>query len=94
MRKLAFLNVLVLLALVLAACGCPKEEPIKEPTKAPEPTTEAATKAPEETPTEVPTEEVAGYGESPMLADMVVDGDLPAVEDRLPTTPQVPGSTW
>jgi peptide/nickel transport system substrate-binding protein len=89
MRKLSFLNLLVLLVLILAACG-PTAKPTEQPTQAPiAAPTGAPTKAPTKAPTAAPTEEPARFGESPMLAALVTSGDLPPVEDRLPVDPRV-----
>jgi ABC-type transport system substrate-binding protein len=88
MRKLTLLNLLVVLVLLLAACGPAATEapPVEEevPVVEEEPTaTTVAIEAEEEEPTAVPEVEVA-IGEAPMLAEMVAAGELPAVDERLP----------
>lgn len=96
MRKLAFLNLLVILALILAACGSPTAAPTEAPIEKPTEATEVAQPT-AEAPTAEPTEEPASmYGESPMLAERVAAGDLPPVDERLPENPRVidlPGSS-
>jgi peptide/nickel transport system substrate-binding protein len=85
MRKLALLNVLAILALVLAACGQPTAAPTEAPapTEKPEEPVDAIEQA-EETPTPVPTADPASANEAPMLAEMVRAGELPPLEERLP----------
>jgi len=91
MRKLTLLNLLVVLALMLAACGpaaTPTEAP---PTEAPAVEEEVeeeeeegvAIEAEEATPTPVEVE-VSKYNEAPMLAELVAAGELPPVDERLP----------
>ena len=46
-----------------------------------------ATNTPAPTPTTAPAKEM--YGQSPMLADLVASGDIPPIEDRLPSEPLV-----
>src|SRR5690242_5587536 len=80
MRKVVFLNIIVLFSLVLASCGAPATTPAptSAPTTAPEPTTVPPTEPP-----------ASKFQESPMLADKVTAGDLPAVDERLPENPRV-----
>ena len=77
-----FMRATALAAAGLAAVACAKTA---APTATPKPA--AATATPRPTATPVP-EEPAGI-ESPMLADMVSAGTLPALEDRLPKNPLV-----
>lgn len=90
MRKIAILNILVLFAILLAACA-PQPAQTAEPTKAPAAQEPTATTAPAaEEPTAAPTEEPkSAFSEAPMLADMVSSGKLPPVEERLPVNPMV-----
>ena len=91
-------SVLVLVAMLTAACA-PAATPTAAPqptaapvtTKAPEATTApVATKAPEATKAPVATTAPAAkYSEAPMLAAQVKDGKLPPVEKRLPDKPLV-----
>ncbi len=80
MRKFTFVHLVVLLSLVMAACG-----------KAPAPTpTLSAEEAPTPTATPQPVAtEGPKYHESPMLAAKVAAGELPPVEERLPENPRV-----
>jgi peptide/nickel transport system substrate-binding protein len=74
---------------VATAC-CPSVETPQPTAPKVEPTTVPPTKKPAETavpPTAVPTPK--GFGEAPMLADMVASGDLPPVDERLPKNPWV-----
>lgn len=83
-RWTLFFSVLVLFAMVLGACT-----PAATPTPAPQPTQVPATKAPEATKPAPTTPPVSKYSEAPMLATLVKDGKLPAVEKRLPENPLV-----
>jgi len=68
--------------LVVAACGGGAE--------APAPSAEEAAPADDSGGGEAAPAAAAGaYNEAPMLADLVAAGDLPAVDDRLPTNPMV-----
>jgi peptide/nickel transport system substrate-binding protein len=65
-----------------------------DPTKAPEPTkapaaAPAATKAPEPTKAPAAAPATSQFKEAPMLAELVKAGKLPAIEKRLPPSPQV-----
>jgi len=59
------------------------EEPVAEEPAAEEPAAE------EEAPTDQPAP--AGYTESPMLAELVADGTLPPIDERLPEEPFIVG---
>lgn len=98
MRKLKFLYILVIFALLLGACAPASPAPTTSPdTTAPEqaePEKEAPAKEePKEQPKEEPKDEPAAppskFNESPMLAEKVKAGELPPVDDRLPTNPRV-----
>ena len=83
---LALLGLLVIMALVLSACGGgeatteapaeePKaEEPMEEPEEPAEEDTGGAIVAEEATPTPAVMEEEASFKEAPMLAEMVAAG--------------------
>jgi len=78
-REFLRVSALVTAGSIAAACAAPTEP--TEPTVAPaEPTT-----APEVPPAEAPSR----FSEAPTLAEMVKAGDLPPVEERLPTDPVV-----
>lgn len=77
MRKLAVLNLLVIVALVLVACKGPTTTVAPTPTTAPT-VAAGAIKAEEATPTPVAAE-VSKYNEAPMLAELVQAGKLPPV---------------
>lgn len=99
MRKIAFLlNVLVILVLVLVACG---PTPTEAPAEPAEPAEPAATEAPAEP--EEPEAPAVSANQSPMLQELVASGDLPPLAERLPadvlTVPVVEsigeyGGTW
>lgn len=80
MRKVVFLNIVVLLSLVLASCApaTPTATPAPQATEAEAPTTVPPTEPP-----------ASKFQESPMLADKVTAGDLPPVDERLPENPRV-----
>jgi peptide/nickel transport system substrate-binding protein len=80
MRKYLILDIVVLLCMLLAACG-PKATPTVVPTQPPivQPTEVPAT------PTVVPPK----FFDSPMLSAKVDAGELPPVEERLPAEPRV-----
>ncbi len=102
-KKLMLLSLLIILSLVLAACGGDDEEPAAE--EAAPPAEEAAEPAVEEaeepeikvgeaveageTTTEEEAADVSEFGEAPMLAERVAAGELPPVDERLPTDVQV-----
>jgi peptide/nickel transport system substrate-binding protein len=96
MRKLAFLNLLVILTLILAACGSSTTEPTKTPVEEPAEATKVVQPTDEKTTEPTKEEPASMYGESPMLAERVAAGDLPPVDERLPENPRVidlPGSS-
>jgi peptide/nickel transport system substrate-binding protein len=91
---LVLVSVIALLAIIVACAPAPTPVPptkAPEPTKAPAaPTAVPATKPPEATKPPAPTTAPAAkYKEAPMLAALVKDGKLPAVDQRLPETPVV-----
>jgi len=100
LSRRAFLRVSALAgaATLAAACGAPAATPAAPPTAASaatgvpaaQPTAVPATAAPIP-PTAVPepTQEVARYHEAPQLAELVAQGNLPPVEERLPLSPKV-----
>jgi peptide/nickel transport system substrate-binding protein len=94
--------IIVILAMLLAACGTPATEEAAAPGEVVEEATEAVVEEPEPTEdtgeaivaeeataTPVPVVEEIVYAEAPMLADKVAAGELPAVEERLPEMPVV-----
>jgi peptide/nickel transport system substrate-binding protein len=85
MRKLALLNVLAILALVLAACAQPTAAPTEAPMATEKPADAGEViEAAEETPTPVPTADPSSVNEAPMLQEMVRAGELPPLDERLP----------
>jgi peptide/nickel transport system substrate-binding protein len=95
---------IMVLSLVLSACGATAEpaptQPAPEPTTVVEPTTvaestvppEATTAAEPTTATEAttaPEPPASEYNEAPMLAELVAAGELPPVDERLPEEPLV-----
>ncbi len=87
MRKLAVLNLMAIVVLVLVACKGPTTTVAPTPTTAPT-VAAGAIKAEEATPTPVAVE-VSKYNEAPMLAELVAAGKLPPVDERLPETPLI-----
>ena len=77
-----WVSFMLVLASLLAACGGAATTEAPPPTEA-----EATPVAPP--PTEVEATPVARYHEAPMLADLVADGQLPPVEERMPDDPVV-----
>ena len=79
MGRFKILSLLVVLAMLLAACGAPAAAPAEAPAAA----------------TEAPAGEAAPSGEAaleaPAVAEMVAAGTLPALAERLPKTPFVVG---
>lgn len=91
-RPLFALSVIVLLSLVLAACGTPAAAPTTAPAAAPAATAAPVAAEPAATaaPAAVSEPAAAGkYAEAPMLAELVQAGELPPVEERLPENPLV-----
>ena len=99
MKKLTFVSLFLILALLLAACGATEEAaPVEEteaetPAEAPAEEEEMAEEeeaagggivAEEATAEPVVVEEGGAFNEAPMLAEMVAAGDLPPVDERLP----------
>jgi len=89
-KLFVLLSLLIVVAMVLSACGTPAvEEPVVEEPAVEEPVAEepeedtGAIVAEVATPTAIVLE-TSEYGEAPMLAEMVAAGDLPPVEERLP----------
>src|SRR5690606_22224899 len=82
MGKLKFLSMLVVLAMLLAACG---GAPAAPPADAPAADAPAA----EQPAAAAPSGEVAM--EAPILAEAVAAGTLPPLEERLPAVPFVVG---
>ncbi|MBN2046595.1 MAG: hypothetical protein JW750_02030 [Anaerolineaceae bacterium] len=107
MKKIFQLTaLLVVLAMLLAACGAGTPDtsdlvtPVEEVVEAEEPATdeeaveetEAVEEPEEEAVSETTAEEPAfQYQEAPMLAEMVAAGDLPPLEERLPEVPFMVG---
>lgn len=90
-RLFLLLSILAILASLFSACtptGAPTDMPMVDTPETEVPTDETT---PEPTDDVEPTdpEPTSEFGESPMLADMVAAGELPAVEDRLPEEYQV-----
>ncbi|MBV7336475.1 hypothetical protein KFU94_51250 [Chloroflexi bacterium TSY] len=87
LRQLIQLLVIVMAAsLLVAACGGSPAGPADEPAA------EADSGSSDESSSDSSDGEMASdgqYKEAPMLAEMVAAGDLPSVEERLPTEPMV-----
>jgi peptide/nickel transport system substrate-binding protein len=99
-RQFTLLSIIVLLSMILSACGQ------ATPTAAPEPTKVQAVQATEPTkPTEAPKPTAAPavdkpteppapkFAEAPLLADQVKAAKLPALDERLPENPLVVEAT-
>jgi len=86
MRKLTFLNLIVIAAFVLAACAAPAAETVVETVVIKETVEVEVVK---EVEVEVVPELPSMYSEAPMLADMVAAGDIPSLDERLPENPLV-----
>ena len=96
MKKLfALMSLLMVLAMVFAACGGPAETaPEAETTTEEEAVVEEAVVEEEVEEPEAETvilEPPSAYSESPVLAEKVAAGELPPVDDRLPEIPYVVG---
>ncbi len=83
MRKHLFWSVLLVVALLVSACGGASSPTVMEQMAADAETDVAAA------PADAATTSASGYSESPMLAARVTAGDLPPVEERLPVNPAV-----
>ena len=79
MRKLTFLNLIVIAAFVLAACAAPAAETVVETVVVKETVEVEVVK---EVEVEVEPELPSMYSEAPMLADMVAAGDIPSLGGR------------
>lgn len=93
-RVVRLLSLLMVVAVLITACGQPTATPASAPIQAPaaaQPTAApAATTAPEPTKAPEPTAAPASkYQEAPMLTDLVKAGTLPPVDERLPENPLV-----
>ncbi len=103
MKKHVLFVALLLVLVALVACATPTPAPTPMPPTAAVPPTmpptavptkapvssSAASVAPTTAPTVAPTKAAVKYNESPLLADQVKAGKLPAVEQRLPKNPLV-----
>ena len=78
------LTILVLITMVVTACGTP-DAPVAEATPVPE---EATPVPEEETPEPEPEPEVSA-NQAPQWQEMVIAGELPPLEERLPVKPRV-----
>ncbi len=97
-RLSIFIALIVIFSMILAACQQTQPTNVTEPAETEE-VVEETTEVEEPEDEEVEETEVAEpedeepvemtYSESPMLADMVAAGELPAVEERLPVNPIV-----
>lgn len=95
-REFLYMTAMGAASAALAACGPQATDEPVAPTDAPVEAAATATPRPvvEETPrpTATPVPTLAAetqYNEAPMLADMVAAGDLPPVDERLPSNPLV-----
>jgi len=79
---------LVVAALVLTACGGATPEPAATATQAPAKEAATATTVPP-TPTPAPTEPAVSTHQAPQFQEMVLAGELPPLEQRLPKNPVV-----
>ena len=91
MKKLfKILSVLMVLAMLFAACKAPADTP-EEVDTAEEAVAEEAEEAVAEEEAAPEVEAPSAYQEAPMLAAMVEAGELPPVEERLPEVPFLVG---
>ncbi|MCU0522971.1 MAG: hypothetical protein MUF84_20075 [Anaerolineae bacterium] len=83
MRKLKWLNILLLMGILLSACATsvPATEEVAPVVEEEEEEAPVVEEEEEEAPVEVPSK----FQESPMLAAKVAAGELPPVDERLPT---------
>ena len=91
-REFLRVSALATAATVAAACvtTTPTAAPVAQPAVAAQPTMAAQPAAPVQPPTGAPAAPVAAkFSEAPMLAEMVQQGKLPPVDDRVPANPFV-----
>ncbi len=81
----SLLVLLVLVSLLVTACGAPAAAPTAPPPAEPVATESAPAEPAPAEPAAVPSK----YNEAPMLAALVASGDLPSVDERLPEEPLV-----
>jgi len=91
---LVLVGLVALLAIIVACAPAPTATPVPptkapEPTKPPAPTTAPPTAVPATKPPEPTKPPAAKYKEAPMLAELVKQGKLPPVDQRLPEKPIV-----
>ncbi len=79
-----FLKYSALLGSIAVSSAC-----AATPAPAPTPTAPPATPTPAPTPTATPAAPPTKYNESPMLAELVKQGKLPPVDERLPKEPRI-----
>ncbi|MCD6290897.1 MAG: ABC transporter substrate-binding protein [Anaerolineae bacterium] len=93
-REFLRLSAIVTAGAVSAACAGGKATPAPTPTPKPQPTPTPAPKAeakptPTPAPAKAPAAPPSKYNEAPMLAELVKQGKLPPVDERLPEEPLV-----
>ena len=90
MKRKILLSLLLVLTLLLAACsGAAAPDALEQLDQAAEGDAGDSADAVDTTSEDASEAGAAADGESPMLAEMVAAGDLPAVEERLPVNPAV-----